>query len=981
MARSSSDSDTKLRATDIVVLTVIPSELEAVLRALSIDVGRSQKLKSGTVYWRGSVKSERAKCAYHCVVGCVGRPGNGDAAEIAGEFIRDFRPRFVMLAGIAAGIRGRTKIGHVVVSTTVYAYELGAVVRRGGKPLFTPRPNVSSLPHGINQDLAPYLVRARGMTFPAFAAPTPPEGKRSEYAAHVADNVTVIEGAVASGEKLLRDPEFLKELRLHGHGRIEAGDMEAAGLVQACTRFQVPWLVVRGISDFGDEFKDDHFQPFAATTSALVATDFLRQGLELLPTPATQGSRRKAPRVSGDRIIGLQSVRHNLPRPDYETFVGRRADLDDIVRRLAPYPKSQYSLICIDGTGGVGKSALALRTAYHFVENARTIPKDERFEQIIWTSAKVAYLTSSGIRYRPRASRTMEDILRSICVFFDREDLMSKDDQYRLEVIYQNLAKRRSLLIVDNLETILDEQVEAFVREVIAPTKVLMTSRNRIDMAYPVRLQGLGLNDTKALILQHGQARSLDITESEISQLHRATGGVPLAIYWSLGLRYLGKPFCEILEVLKVPESDLTRFCFEEILKRITDTPAYSAFIALACFPVDANIKGIAATADLTEAQCEGAVGQLEVLSLVNRKLDGKERGGRRFLLPTLAKVFAHGMLDKNALTRSFYFKRLISYLKSVGIRTQGAYYWRYGTYELYDDGENLRHMLPAIYAYGTAEDVFGLTNAVCDYLDYIGDWSSLIDACNEAIGYAESLSDSDAIANFSSTLGWYFIHQHRLDEAMQNLRRALDCYTTKPNSEGRCVVLHRISACHRKLNNYQAASLCCAEALEIASELKSGDLRALVMLELGKLERDRKQWFAAKQFFSEVGAWYEARAAQSPSDEVLSRSIWGHLASLVVGRLDAGMAVEVAELHEARTLCLKSLEFFFTHGSKSYFATLQFRLAKLNLALADPGRAAEYATTALQWFQQLGMSEDIEFIRQFLAVLPRNAAVLLNDV
>jgi hypothetical protein len=96
----------------------------------------------------------------------------------------------------------------------------------------------------------------------------------------VASAITARQGTIASGEKLLRDPAKLLAVRKQ-HGKIEAGEMEAAGIVDACRREPTPWLVIRGISDFGDEFKDDRFHGFAAAAAAAVLHDFLAYGLDL----------------------------------------------------------------------------------------------------------------------------------------------------------------------------------------------------------------------------------------------------------------------------------------------------------------------------------------------------------------------------------------------------------------------------------------------------------------------------------------------------------------------------------------------------------------------------------------------------------------------------------------------------------------------------------------------------------------------------
>lgn len=655
------------QSADVVVLNVIATELEATLEAFDFNIGQKRKLSSGTLVWTGSLRSSVAQQEFGVAVGCVARAGNPDTAEIAGELIRRFRPRLVLLVGIAAGIRGRARIGDVVLSSTVFGYEPSALVRRGGRRVAVPRPVSTPLPHAINQELAAYLAMARKVA-PRGGTQGPitaPPGLETEYAEHVAEKTAIIEGVIASGEKLLRDATFLTELRTRGHGRIEAGDMESAGLVTACTKAGTPWLVVRGISDFGDDLKDDRFHLLASRSAAAVAADFLEncwQPVEPRNTSEAPVGSMRPPRDADRQLTA--APQHNLPGPDFEAFIGRADKIEEIVRRLLPYPKSQYSLVCIDGAGGIGKSALAIRTAYNYIETYHETPEDERFDNIIWTSGKVSYLHPSGIRSRPRSSRTLEEILRSICVFFEREDLISKANEHRIDEIYKLLARKRTLLIIDNLETMIDDSVEAFIKEVVAPTKVLMTSRQRVEMAYPVRLDGLNLEEARQLISRHAEYRLVEVDEKEIVAIHAATGGVPLAIYWALGLRILGEPTLKIIEKLRSHDTDLARFCFDEVVQKIHATPSYSAFVALACAPNHANVKGIASTASISETDCEAALGNLEFLSLARKMHDASQLGGRRFSMPTLARMYAFGQLDVNPIERQKYFRGWIEFLK-----------------------------------------------------------------------------------------------------------------------------------------------------------------------------------------------------------------------------------------------------------------------------------------------------------------------------
>lgn len=333
---------------DVVVLTVIPAELRALQDALGLDPARRERSEHGSVFQRTSLPSELLGRSLNLVLGCVGEAGNAPAASAATEMIATHHPRAVLLMGIAAGLREKTRIGEVVLSDRVVAYEPAALVRTAdGRSVTQPRPEIERAPHAILQDVTFYRPDARRLRS-AFkkAGGAVPEAKdetqRSLFEKHVATGVTARTATIASGEKLLRDPERFRALR-ELHGKVEVGEMEAAGLVDACRRASLPWLVVRGISDFGDDFKDDAFHGFAAMTAAVVLVDFLRHGYSLgaVGTAESRTGGRQSPFVYG------------RPMHDDREFVGRQAARDAIL--LALEKKQPVQLL---GLPLMGRSSL-----------------------------------------------------------------------------------------------------------------------------------------------------------------------------------------------------------------------------------------------------------------------------------------------------------------------------------------------------------------------------------------------------------------------------------------------------------------------------------------------------------------------------------------------------------------------------------------------------------------------------------------------
>lgn len=351
---------------DIGILTVIPPELDAATNALVL----TEREKAGlhdTVYLRGAVRSMLRGCDYSVVLAGIGTAGNPSAAAMAARMIERYRPRVVLLMGIAAGMRGKVRIGEVVLSERVVAYEQAAlVVGKDGSHQVQPRPEMTRAPHGLLQDALHYqpdsrrlveiFERIRG-TFPSAAA-----GQEEVWRQHVASSIDCKKQiTIGSGEKLLRDPGKLLELR-GLHGKVEAVEMEAAGVVEACEQANTPWFIIRGISDFGDELKDDAFHGFASRAAAAVLADFIAYGLDLgeeyaKAARSNGGGERKSP-----FIVGMPITRE-------QDLFGRQHEREEILDAV-----DKREPVQILGGAKVGKSSL-LNWAVRHVARGRPIAR------------------------------------------------------------------------------------------------------------------------------------------------------------------------------------------------------------------------------------------------------------------------------------------------------------------------------------------------------------------------------------------------------------------------------------------------------------------------------------------------------------------------------------------------------------------------------------------------------------------------------
>lgn len=264
---------------DVLVLTALDVELAAAKHAFGIaEDAEHATTKNGIHFYKAPVTRRKGSTA-SCVVACFAGAGNIDAASVTTMLLSELNPANVLMLGIAAGLRDKCALGEVVFAERIVAYE-GEAVLKGG--VLEARPDITRLTFRARQDLSDYLsnraslekrltssYKALGLDFPDDVDAGP-----------VAKGVMPKAATVASGEKLLRDPEVFKAMR-ELHGKVEVAEMEAAGLFAACTNFGKPVLMIRGISDFGDEKKDNRFHELAAKAAAAVTADYIAFGMTL----------------------------------------------------------------------------------------------------------------------------------------------------------------------------------------------------------------------------------------------------------------------------------------------------------------------------------------------------------------------------------------------------------------------------------------------------------------------------------------------------------------------------------------------------------------------------------------------------------------------------------------------------------------------------------------------------------------------------
>src|ERR1051326_3260474 len=171
-------------------------------------------------------------------------------------------------------------------------------------------------------------------------------------------------------------------------------------------------------------------------------------GSMLVLSPATPVSPLSQPKVYRHR-----SDRGNLPRLPY--FFGREAQLQAIDAALQSEERTW--LVLIDGPGGIGKTALAIRAA--------ELSSEDDYPRIVFASAKVRELEPDGVHaVHDFLIDSYLDLLNSIARELGDDALGKRDEKERPDALRRLLHDKPALLVLDNLESLPREDLERLLK-------------------------------------------------------------------------------------------------------------------------------------------------------------------------------------------------------------------------------------------------------------------------------------------------------------------------------------------------------------------------------------------------------------------------------------------------------------------------------------------------------------------------------------
>jgi len=661
------------------------------------------------------------------------------------------------------------------------------------------------------------------------------------------------------------------------------------------------------------------------------------------------------PPNSGSTVI------HNLPRRQHHRLIGRERELAEIRNFLAP--RHRVGVVCISGGGGVGKTALALETAHGCYADGGL--SDERFEAIIWVTAKSVELLPAGRAQRQPTFTDLEGIYRAIADLLDIPVIFRTATLAERNIIITRLlAEKRILLVLDNLEDVDDQELMVFLRDLPAPSKAVVTTRHRIDVAVPVYLHSLDEATARELVRMECKRHTLTMSEEQVKSLLQHAGGLPLAIIRIIGrMAWRGSSVeTEILN-LNDPANEIYDFCFGKTIALIQSSDAYWLFLGMAVFasgaPRDA-LGWVAGYADDTLRRDE-ALSDLEVLSLCQKSADCYELEP---LTRTQAVSELRGQPHFEAEAHHRWIQWYLDFTTRYGGRDGQEMHLRYDHLE--SEWDNILAVARWCMAQGRYEDMVALWTHVRDFTHIYGYWTDRLSLLDWLISEADRLREYPTVVQLTYDRAFTLTltgPSTRLEEADALLQR---CWTLRQH--GSPEMQARVAALSASLNikrgQHDAAHrwLDTGEALLQSSDLDAVELareRTSLLFDRGENWLTMGDYARAQPVFQEMLEQAEISGWQR---SVAHAQNWLAYTALLQKDFELSQHHLWLGWPVASRIREQRLETYFKRTFACYYAEI-----------GNQAEALKWAEDALDSFERLGMPPDIrgmqELIERLLAV------------
>lgn len=332
----------------------------------------------------------------------------------------------------------------------------------------------------------------------------------------------------------------------------------------------------------------------------------------------------------------------HLPPAPYTFLVGVDRHLERLEKVLR-WP--DLAIVGLFGIGGIGKSSLAHRLA------VRLAVEQSEFATAVWISAKQqAFHTGGVIQNLGCPALTPADLLEELTrrLLPQHAWPVPFSIERALPVLRQYFAAARTLVVIDNLETVEDvTTLLPVLRQLAHPTRFVLTSRHGLpgepDL-HPFTVPELSAEDAFYLLRREAMLYNVvslgNAADADLALIYETVGGNPLALKLVVGqvaLLPLDRVLANLRKAVGSPQEALYQYIYRTSWEQLSPDEQ-EVLATLALFSQEgADLTTIEARCEVKSPLLEQALAHLVRLSLVNVSGD---LYSRRYSIHRLTETF-----------------------------------------------------------------------------------------------------------------------------------------------------------------------------------------------------------------------------------------------------------------------------------------------------------------------------------------------------
>ncbi len=754
------------------------------------------------------------------------------------------------------------------------------------------------------------------------------------------ERISAVQGRIEADLRLLRHDQVIGELRTliarHPwreafHGQLMLALYRAGRQTEALEVYRALRQAVR--AELGAE-------PGEAVSSLHMRI--------LCSDPALTPQAHSAPALSAS--LPVRAPARQLPA-DTRTFTGRESELDTLITAARGEGDAQAAatvvISAINGMGGIGKTALAIRAAHRL---AGAYPDGQLFIDLHGHSADLDPVTSLD---------ALDYLLRSLGV---EPKAIPQGLQERAAYYRSKLTGTRTLIVLDNARN------PAQVRPLIPAEPgclVLVTSRNLLaglDDAEVLGLDILPPPQAIALLAAAAGPGRVDPLDPALAELTELCGGLPLAIR-IIGARLRHRPKLspqallatlqagvDPLALLKDEDRDITRVFASSL--DILPEAEQRLFATLGLVPgPDFDAFAAAALQDIEVVEAQRRLENLLDHSLLIQHMEG------RYRLHDLLRAYARTRAARDDLAgNQAAAERLVDYYLAAASGAKEVWSGRSAGPKPVGRAVPAFADIPAAKAWFDAEQanliaVIGsealdarqkleLAASLTPYLRARGPWDRLATLQLATIETARAEGDLSVEARTLQALGALYDVRGMAREAIDSLQQAIEASRASADRVGEAQALRSLG--HVLSSSETSRGLgYIRQAWKIMCEVGSAADQAGVLSALAVLANQNGRYEEAVEYAHEIielGHKVTGRFTEADALFHLSHAFYA------LGRFD-----EIEPIH------IRGLEL--AQGSQRTTANFLQELGRLRMLHNRYAEATEYLEQALPLFTDLGFT------------------------